>query len=105
MIFKFQAWERKIVIKADYSYKINKTLWLITCESSPSEVFLGKVVQKLCSKFPEENPYRSMQSKFIDIIIRHGYSPENMQYIFRTLFPKNAFGGLLLNLRKSYVTF
>ena len=64
MIFKFQAWERKIVIKADYSYKINKTLWLITCESSPSEVFLGKVVQKLCSKFPEENPYRSMQSKF-----------------------------------------
>ena len=38
-----------------------------------------------------------MQSNFIEIILRHGCSPVNfLYYIFRTLFPKNTSGGLLL---------
>ena len=45
--------------------------------SGPSEVFLGKSVLKLCSKFTREHPYRSvisvkLQSNFIKITLWHG---------------------------------
>ena len=33
---------------------------------------------------------------FIEITLRHGCSPVNLLYIFKTLFPKNICGGLLL---------
>ena len=36
---------------------------------------------------------------FIEITIRHGCSPANVQYIFRPPFLKNTSGRLLLNLR------
>ena len=36
-------------------------------------------------------------SDFIEIALRHGCSPANLLHIFRTLFPKNTSGGLLLN--------
>ena len=32
----------------------------------------------------------------IEISLRYGYSPVNVLYIFRTPFPKNTSGGLLL---------
>ena len=35
---------------------------------------------------------------FIEITLRHGYSPANLLHIFRTPVPKNTFGGLLLCL-------
>ena len=38
-----------------------------------------------------------MQSNFVEITFRHGYSAVNLLHIFRTLFPKNTSGGLLLN--------
>ena len=67
--------------------------------SSP-EMFLGKDVLKICSKFTGEHPCRSMVSikllcNFIEIALQHGYSPANMQHIFRTPFPRNASGWLL----------
>ena len=34
---------------------------------------------------------------FIEITLRHGYSPVNLLHIFRTLFPKNTSWWLLLN--------
>ena len=37
-------------------------------------------------------------SNFIEITLWHGCSPVNLQHIFRTSFPKNTSGGLLLNL-------
>ena len=39
-----------------------------------------------------------LQSNFIEITLRHGCSPVNLLHIFRTLFPKNTSGWLLLNI-------
>ena len=73
------------------------------CRSCPSQVFLGKGVLKICSKFTGEHPYRSMVSmtllcNFIEIALWHGYSPVNMLHILKTAFYKNTYGGLLLKM-------
>ena len=70
---------------------------------SYQEVFLGKGVLKICSKFPGEHPCRSvisikMQSNFIEITLQHGCSPETLLHIFRTPFSKNTSGRLLLKI-------
>ena len=66
-----------------------------------SKVFSYKGVQKIRSKFTGENPCRSVISvkllyKFIEIKLRHGFSPVHLMYIFRTCFTKNTYGALLL---------
>ena len=75
--------------------------WIQTLRSSPPVVFLGKGVLKICSKFTGENPCRSvisieLQSNFIEIALRHGCSPVNLLHIFKTTFPQNTSGKLLL---------
>ena len=52
---------------------------------------------KICSKFTGEHICRSMISisNFIEITLRHGWSPVNLLRIFRTLFLKNISGQLL----------
>ena len=74
--------------------------------SSHPEVFLRKDVLKICSKFTGEHPCRSvisikLQSNFIEIALWHGCSPVNLLYIFRTSFPSNTSGWLLLINDKS----
>ena len=69
--------------------------------SSPPEVFLGKCVLKICSKFTGEHPCRSvisikLQSNFIEITLHYGHSPVNVLHIFKTTFHKNTYGGLPL---------
>ena len=69
--------------------------------SSRPDVFLGKGVLKICSKFIGEHPCRSaisakLQSDFIETAIRHGCSPVNLLHIFRTSFQQNTPGWLLL---------
>ena len=69
--------------------------------SDPPEVFLGKGVLKIYGTFTGEHSYRSVISiklhcSFFEIILLCGCSPVNLLYIFRTPFPKNASGGLLL---------
>ena len=69
--------------------------------SSPSEVFLGKGVLKICSKLTGEHPCRSTTSikllcNFIEVALRHGCSSVNLLHIFRTPFLKNTSEGLLL---------
>ena len=69
--------------------------------SSPPEVFLEEGVLKVCSKFTEEHPCRSvilikLQSNFIEIALRHGCFSVNLLHIFTTPFPKNTTAGLLL---------
>ena len=64
-------------------------------------VFLGKGALKICSKFAG-TPMPSVISikllwNFIKIALRHGSSPINLLHIFRTPFPKNTSGWLLLS--------
>ena len=78
-----------------------------------SEVFLVKGLLKICSKFTVEHQRRSvisikLQSNFIEITLRHGYSPANLLHIFRTPFPNNTSEGLLLynlNFGKTYTSY
>ena len=79
------------------------TFHLEIYRGSPPEVFLGKDVLKICSKFTEEHPCWSVIStkllcNFIEIALRHECSPVNVLHIFGTPFPKNTSGGLLVNL-------
>ena len=72
----------------------------ITHRSTPSEVFLGKDVLKIYSKFTREHPCLSVVSmkflySFIEIIYGMGFLV-NFQHISITPFYKNTFGGLLL---------
>ena len=67
----------------------------------PPEVFSGKCVLKICSKFTGGHNCRSVIStkllcKFIEITLRHGFSPVNLRHIFKTLFLKNTSGKLLV---------
>ena len=63
--------------------------------SNLPEVFLGKGVRKICSKFTGEHP--TLLCNFIEIALRHGCSPVKLLLIFRTIFPKITPGWLLLN--------
>ena len=61
----------------------------------------GKRGLKICSKFTGQHACRSvisikLQSNFIEITFRHGCSPVNLMYIFRTAFPMNTCRWLLL---------
>ena len=74
----------------------------VLLRSSPPEVFLGKDILKIFSKFTGENPCWSvilikLQSNFIEIAHHHGCSTVNLLYILRTPFPQNKSGGLLLS--------
>ena len=69
--------------------------------SSHSEIFLGKGVLKICSKFTGKHHCRSVISikllcYFIEVVLRHGCSPVNLLHIFRTPCLKNTSGWLLL---------
>ena len=73
--------------------------------SSHPDVFLRKGVLKICSKVTGEHPCRSVISikllcNFIEIALRHRCSPVNLLRIFKTPFPKNISGWLLLKVLK-----
>ena len=75
----------------------------IKCRSSHSEVFLGKIVLKISSKFTGEHPCQSVISKkllcnFIEITLRRGCSPVNLLHIFTKPFSSNTSGWLLLTI-------
>ena len=77
---------------------LRKAKW---ARSNHQEVFLGKGVLKICSKFIEEHPCRSVISIkllciFIEIALRYGCSPVSLLHNFRTTFSKNTCGWLLL---------
>ena len=70
--------------------------------SSRQEVFLRKSVLKICSKFTWEHPCRRVISikllcNFIEIALRHRCSLVSLLRSFRTPFPRNISGWLLLN--------
>ena len=80
--------------------------WQQYYRSSHPEVFLTKGVLKIRRKFTGERPCRStilikLLCNFIEITLRHGCSPVNLLHIFRTPFPRNSSGWLLLVLQLS----
>ena len=79
-----------------WGYKRRSTL-----RSSHPEVFLGKAILKICSKFTGKHPCRRVISikllcNSIEITLRHGFSPVNLLHIFRTSLYKNTSGGLFI---------
>ena len=69
------------------------------------EVFLEKDVVKICSKFTGEHACQKAISmkllcNVIEIALRHRCSPVYLLHIFKTPFPKNTSGRLLLNETK-----
>ena len=92
-----------LVIDSRFRYKIKDQDLNTRFRSSPLEVFLGKSILKICSRFTGEHPCRSMISiklfcNFIEITIQHGSSPANLLDIFRTPFLRNTSGWLLLKI-------
>ena len=107
-----------VFIRSNYRYLIEvtsnissdswaKTYITILPNSCPSdrsshpEVFLGKAVLKICSKFSWEHPCQNvilikLLCNFIEITLRHGCSPVTLMHIFRTPFPQNTSEWLLL---------
>ena len=77
--------------------------------SSHTEVFLGKGVLKICSKFTGEHSCRSAVSikllyRFIEIGLRQGCSPVNLLHIFRTPILKYILGLAASEIRNSWVS-
>ena len=73
-------------------------------QKQPSRCVLRKRCSEICSKFTGEYPFRSVVSikllcSFIEITLRHGCSPASLLHIFRTPFPKNTSGRLLLHVK------
>ena len=91
-----------------FQFKYSPLIWMccnrsLIIRSSRPEVFLGKGVLKIYSKFTGEHPCRSAISikllcNFIEITLWRGRSPVHLLHIFRTPFPMNASGWLLLLL-------
>ena len=93
---------KRLFLNTEYDQRRNQvSLKLPSLRSSHPEVFLGKGVLKICSKFLVEYPCQSAISikllcNFIGIALRHECSPESLLHIFRTPFPRNTYGRLLL---------
>ena len=64
---------------------LNESLAQDIRRSSHPEVFLGKGVLKICSKFTGEHQCRSV----ISFALWHGCSPVNLLHIFRAPFLEN----------------
>ena len=58
------------------------------------------VLRKSCSENMQQIFRRTSTPKcdFVEILLRHGYSPVNLLHIFRTFFLRNSSSGLLLKL-------
>ena len=74
---------------------------MLIFRSNPPEIFSGKDVLKICSKFTKEHQYRSVISikmlcNFIEITLWRGCSLVTLLHDFRVPFSKNPSGGLLL---------
>ena len=90
-------------IRTHQDYFFQKSFRNRSFRSSHSEVFLGKDILKICSRFKGECPCRSvilikLLCNFIEITLQHGCSPINLLHIFRTPFLKNTSGWSLLKV-------
>ena len=92
-----------------FSNKLNNPTACNTyIRSSHPEGVLGKNVLKICNKFTGKHSCRNPISikllfSFIEIALRHVYSPVNLLHFFVTPFSKNTSGRLLLSDAKMHL--
>ena len=95
------------IIYAGASYLANdlatETATCTYTEAATQRCSQERGVLKICSKFTGEHSCRSaisikLESNFTEITLRHGCSPVNLLHIFRTSFPRNTSGQLLLHI-------
>ena len=77
--------------------------WLIAYlwkfRSSHPEAVLRKGALKICSRFTEHQCRSVISIKLLwNFALRHGWSPVSLLHIFRTTFPRNTSGWLLLEI-------
>ena len=85
----------------------NSNLNLMIPRSSPPRGVLRKRCSKNMQQIYRTNPWRSVISikllyNFTEITLRHRCSPVNKLHIFRTSFPRNTFGWLLLDTMRIF---
>ena len=85
-------------VKCIRNYTLSHNSWFATFRSSHPEVFLGKCVMRICSKFTGEHPW--FLCNVIEITLWHGCSPVNLLHIFRAPFSRNTSEWLLLKVAK-----
>ena len=100
-ILESSTLKKVFLCTSDSFFFIGDYIYFTLNTSSHPEVFLRKGVLKICGKFRGEYPCWGvisikLQSSFMETTLRHGCSPVNLLYIFRTPFPKNTPGLLLL---------
>ena len=93
----------KGILTLPFANFVISCLIVLLCQSGLEAALhiLRKCVLKLCSRFTGEYSCQNaisieLQCNFIEITLRHGCSPVNFPHIFRTPFPTNISGGLLL---------
>ena len=84
----------RLIYNSLFEYFIENNL----ISPNQSEVLLRKGARKICCKFTREHACRSaisvkLQSNFIEIAHRHGCSPVNLLYVFRTPFLRAPLDG------------
>ena len=103
---------RSIFILSNMSFKVTLKRFrrlFSRYRSSPSEFFLRKGVEKICSKCTEEYPCQSVISiellcNFIEIALRHGCSV-NLLHISEHLYLGAPVGGCFLIWKKERIKF
>ena len=86
--------------------RLKNVLCKFNSQKQPSKGFLRKRcsenMQQISRRTPVQkcdfNKVEKLQSNFIETTLRHGCSPVNLLYIFRTSFSKNTSGWLLLHI-------
>ena len=106
LIFQFLqyiTWTKKFKKFYCANERNNKRVSYSEYTEAATQRYSRKGVLKIRSKFTGEHPCRSVISikllcNFIEIALRHGCSPLNLQHIFRTPFCRNTCGWLLPNI-------
>ena len=84
-----------------YRIKISKQRVIQNKKSNFRSSHPDGVLKKRCSENMQQIYRRTLMPKcyfsnFFDIALRHGCSPVNLLHVFRTIFPRNTSGWLLV---------
>ena len=81
---------------------ISNSKKLSDIQMQPSRGALRKRCSQNIQKIYKRTPISKLLFNFIEITLRHGCSPLNLLYIFRTPLCKKTSGVLLLDIIKTY---